>query len=273
MQLTYSQILTPFPFSIGIGHLIPPTVGSILKIGEDNYNNILFYIIMDTYKFYDFFIPERYEEYCQAPLENKKDISLFQLVCRHEQISIEYERVFNFFFTEIVHYNKRKKRYELYKLNEAYQESEKNGQDKYILHGVISEENFTDVLHMIAQLCNVTVEKSARDDMENIKSKAVLDLLNKIENAKRKRMCKGKVKKKTDPKYEFGNIMSVVCAYGNNGVSCHNIADITIANLYDQFSRIVVDRNYSLSARNVSVWGDKDKNFKYDSYLDNLNKA
>jgi hypothetical protein len=67
-------------------------------------------------------------------------------------------------------------------------------------------------------------------------------------------------------------MISVVSAYGENGINCININDITIANLYDQFARIIVDRNYQLHATSVSVWGDKDKQFSGDAYLKNLTK-
>ena len=41
-------------------------------------------------------------------------------------------------------------------------------------------------------------------------------------------------------------------------------------NLYDQFQRILIDRNYQIMARNASVYGTEGSEFKEDSYLQNF---
>lgn len=269
MELTYFQTLSPEPFSIGIGHIIPPKLEKVWKLGQKNYESLLFYVVLNVSKFYEWFIPDRYEEYCNASDEERQSITLFELVCGDEEILLEYVRVFNFFFEENVDFNIANKRFEIYTTEQNEDEEDIN----VTVCGIIHEKNFTDVLKIIAQLCSVESTKSAKDEIAEIKDKAIIAMLRKIENAKKKRGGNKSVQHKPDPLYELGNVVSVVSAYGYNNIGCTNISDVTIANLYDQFARIIIDRSYQLSARNVSVWGDKDNQFKGDSYLKNLNKS
>lgn len=273
MDLTYFQLLSNEPFSIGIGHISPMKIKTIRQMGENRYKMYLFYAVMTISKFYQYYIPDKCEEYENCSDEERKEITLFSLVAGFDDIILEYEKLFNVFFVENVKFSVKNKRFEIYTI-EKQTDSKDNNKMKNIIniHGIINDDNFTDVLKIIAQLCNAEPVKSAQDDIAEIKDKSVRDMLIRIRNAKKKRQPKHEVKKEENPMFEMGNIISVVSSYGNNGINCINIEDITVANLYDQFARIVVDRAYNISARSVSVWGDKDKQFKSDSYLENLNK-
>ena len=264
MKLSYFQILSQHPIDIEIGHIKPITIGTIRHIGEDIYKSLLFYAVLNVNKFYKNFIPDRYNEYLSSSKEEQDAVSLFDLVCGVDDIIADYEYVFNLFFVEDIKFSIRDKRFNIIeKTNEADQDGE--------VHHVINENNFDEVINIIAQLCNME-NSSAQDEYSNIKDKATRDLYAQIENARRKRRSKKAVKKE-DPMYNIGNMISVVSAYGNNGLNCLDIDNVTIANLYDQFIRIIIDRQYHISARNVSVWGDSDKKFKGDSYLKNLNET
>ena len=88
------------------------------------------------------------------------------------------------------------------------------------------------------------------------------------DKAKAKR-TRGKNLDKQDPKYDIGNIISVVCAY-HPSINFTNVGQLTIPQLYDNFQRILIDRNYQIMALNASVWGTEGSDFKEDSYLKNL---
>ena len=64
-------------------------------------------------------------------------------------------------------------------------------------------------------------------------------------------------------------VSSSSCAY-HPSINFTNVGKLTIPQLYDNFQRILIDRNYQIMALNASVWGTEGSDFKEDSYLKNL---
>ena len=131
-----------------------------------------------------------------------------------------------------------------------------------------SNQIFDDVLHILMQISNINNERTVSEELSKQKDPVVIQMQRRRDKAKAKR-TRGKNLDKQDPKYDIGNIIAVVCAY-HPSINFTNVGQLTIPQLYDNFQRILIDRNYQIMALNASVWGTEGSDFKEDSYLKNL---
>ena len=270
MKLSYFQLLSNDPINIGIGHIKIPTVRDRREIGEFEWWKYAIYSGMTIDNYFEAFLPDKYEEFLATPYEQRIKVEIYDLLdLASAQVYVD---MFNFFFEEHVVFDIPTKEFRLFKYISIKNEETDETEDKKILVGRITRKSFQIVLDIIFQITNMNKEKSLDEELSKMneeKDASMILFLKKRKDAKRKRQPKHV---KQDPKYDIGNILSIVSAYGDNGLNCLNIDDVTIPQLYDQFTRIIMDRSYQLGARNVSVWGDKDKQFDTSSYMININE-
>lgn len=270
MKLSYFQLLSNEPINIGIGHIKIPTIRDRREIGEFEWWKYAIYSSMTIDNYFEAFLPDKYEEFLATPYEQRIKLEIYDIM---DISSIQvYVDMFNFFFEEHVIYDIQTKEFKLYKYMNIENKETGELENKKFLVGKITKKSFQIVLDIIFQITNMNKEKSLDDELSKMNEKkdaSMILFLKRRKDAKKKRQQK---KVKQDPKYDIGNIISIVSAYGNNGLNCLNIDNITIPQLYDQFTRIIMDRAYELGARSVSVWGDKDKEFDTSAYMININE-
>lgn len=266
-KLSYYQLLSNDPVYIGIGHIKPPTVSERRILGEHLWWQYIMYCSLTVDNYYQAFLKDKYDDFLSAPLEERKAVTLFDLLKYNEDVISVFVEIFNFYFIENVDFDLNEKVFRIFNLK--YTDSETLS-DKEIV-GFITGETFQDVLDIILQISNVKLEKTAEDELSKVDDPVTLAWLKQREAAMKKRTPK-KSTAKQDPKFDIGNIVSIVSAYGENGLNCLNIDNVTIPQLYDQLTRILIDRNYKIQARNVSIWGDENNEFQSDIYIKNINQ-
>lgn len=267
MKLSYFQLLSNDPVDIGIGHIKIPTVKDRRKLGEFAWWTYAVYSSMTIDNFYEAVFPEDYDKFLSLPYEDRIKVTIFDIMdIPSIQIFVD---IFNFYFEEEVIYDIPSKEFHLYKYLNVENEETKELELKKILVGKITRKIFQSALDIISQISNINQEKTREDNLSKYNEKEDPVMFAFI---KKRKKLKKKSNQKQDPKYDIGNIISIVSAYGENNINCLNIDDITIPQLYDQFTRIMMDRSYKIGARNVSVWGDKDKKFDPFAYMININE-
>lgn len=265
LKLDHFSLLSPEPIEFEkIGSIKSPTLREISKLGYDTYSTYITYLLMEPKGYFEFvdMYSESYfkdmtsdnvqllkgaREYYESLSESEKvDFSIYNLMIFDDIFIDEMCHIFNFFFLEDVEYNDKDKCF--YTFNENHE-----------LVGVIYSGNYNAVLDLILQRINMR-KKNAELEGEKIKkSKAAQRILEKLKKAEKK-------KSKVDKRFELGNLISAV-AVRSNSLNIINIWDITIYQLYDQFSRLRIDTSYDISKRSVSVWGDSDGKFKNDLWF------
>lgn len=255
MKLNYCQLLDPSPLYLkNIGHIHKPTVQDIFDLEIENYNTYLAYLIMTPLKFCETFYPDLAESYHLLSDKEKEELTLFNLVTESEEFIQSFLEIFNFFFQETVQYNVKKNSFELI---ESF-ESDKIPETQNVV-GYITKTNFSELCNILLQINNIERPKNKDEKPKNALG---LYYWNKIQKYKKKQ-------KKFDDKYDFGNIVSIVAAYGE-GLNILNITQVTVYQLYDQFQRIQVERAYRKAETSISVWGDKENTFKHDMLYENI---
>lgn len=264
IKLTYFQLLSSESIDIGIGHIKSPKLQDRRNIGEGRWWKYAGYVALTVDTYYSAFLPDKYDDFLALPYEDRIQLNLFDLITENEDAILIYVQAFNFYFSEKVVYKIREKRFELL---DEFIDLKTNEQISRLI-GVIDRETFDDVLYILMQISNINNERTVSDELSRETDPVVIQLQRRRDIAKAKR-TRGKNLEKQDPKYDIGNIISVVCAYSNS-INFTNVNQLTILQLYDQFQRILIDRNYQIMARNASVWGTEGSEFKEDSYLKNL---
>lgn len=266
VNLTYFELLSTQPINIGIGHIKPPKLQDRRDLGENLWWQYACYMALTVDSFYSAILPDKYDDFLNLPYEERTQVNLFDLVSENNDVLQTYVNAFNFYFVETVEYKIKEKRFEIIK----YMTNNQTGEQERQIVGVIDREIFDDVLRILMQISNINNERSVSEELSKQKDPVVIQMQRRRDKAKAKR-TRGKNLDKQDPKYDIGNIISVVCAFSNS-INFTNVDQLTIPQLYDEFQRILIDRNYQIMARNVSVWGTEGSEFKEDSYLQNLHE-
>lgn len=266
VNLTYLQLLSSDPIPIGIGHINPPKISDRMRIGEGLWMQYASYMSLTVDSYYSALLPDKYDAFLALPYEERMEVKLFDLVSENVDVLQTYVQAFCFYFVEDVIYKLKEKRFEILR---KYK-NEETGETESQIIGVIDREIFDDVLHILMQISNINNERTVSEELSKQKDPIVIQMQRRRDKAKAKR-TRGKNLDKQDPKYDIGNIISVVCAY-HPSINFTNVGQLTIPQLYDNFQRILIDRNYQIMALNASVWGTEGSDFKEDSYLKNLNE-
>ena len=72
-----------------------------------------------------------------------------------------------------------------------------------------------------------------------------------------------------NPDLSLPNIISSVCVRILS-LNWINIWDITIYQLFNEFERLQIIDQYDIASTQVSVWGDKEKKFKFGTWSSNI---
>lgn len=273
IKLDYFTLLSPDPIYInGVGSVKSPTLREISGL-ENKVNTYCFYInlfLLTIKEYYDGFekentifsyypkelknkmlsLKKQYDEIFQ---DSKDEITFFNYLIHDDILRFEILNALNFFIVEDVRFDEKNLVYLIY--------------DKIKTQnpiGIIHSKNYSDVVDIILQRVNIE-NKKKDENLPKVKNKIAEKLLAKMNKSELH------IKNKNDEKMSIANIISSLASH-HPTLNITNIWDITIYQLYDQFSRTQLNDAYNLLSTRVSFWGDKENKFDDSLWLSLLNK-
>lgn len=215
---------------------------------------------MDAEKFLT--MQQNSEEFVDIPEDFKTQINIFEKFTETKESAILLQNILNFFIKEDVVFSLNDKLFEV-KGNVVVKENNEMV-DKYATIGIISKENYKDVVNVICQRNNIQTKDL--NDPSKTKSKKALAIMEKLKKG-REKMAKTT---KADKNMELGNIISAV-ANKSPSLNMINIWDLTVYQLWDCFARLNNLNVYEINAASVSAWGDKDNKFDFNGWFKKMN--
>lgn len=250
MELTYYDLISSSPITLAhIGSIKSPTLRDVDKITYQTYVNYIAFLRMNPEDFFNTFYPDK-----KVDIEDIMNTTKFDLVRIDESFRSVILSALNFFFVEDFQY-----------INEpGYECFVVLDENQNITHA-ITKQTYNDVVNIILQRVHIEIEKDIVDDLSKVKNKLGKKIYEKI-FARRKQFQKAKA---NNPDYDYANIIASIAAY-NSSLNWINIWDITVYQLYDLFERTAINDRYESSKLSVSVWGDKEKKFKFGAWHNNI---
>lgn len=251
MKLDYFDLISPLSLDIvGVGRIKSP---KLIEVADLSYYVYAQYVSCLRMKADDYIDTFKKEEYLE--LYTKFDLILYDPEFRNI-----INKALNFFLIE---------EFEWYEEYESFLSTKKiekeDGQIELIATGIINSKNYDDVLDIILQRVHITPDKNDVSDIRNIKGKNARRIYQKIHQGRKKlRAASGASSDLTLP-----NIISSVAAKSGS-LNWTNIWDITIYQLFDAFERLQIIDQYDIASTQVSVWGDKEKKFKFGAWNSNI---
>lgn len=257
MKLDYFTLLCPEPISLSIGTIKPPTLRDIGKLTFPVFGMYQVYLKLTPSDYYELLNRESGEKNWDTLTDNeKKEITLYDVVVFEDSLHDAFTDVFNFFFVERVIFRDgfflviNTDDYEI--LADEIEITKEN------LKGIINHTSFVDVLDILQQVCCIKSDNPLDDPkpkFKNAKAKRIYDKMleaNKVQN-KNKQM-------KDILNFSLPNIISAT-ANKSYGLNIINIWDATLFQLYDQFEKIQNDDTHYMNVVRVAVWGDEKNQF------------
>ena len=242
-----------------VGGILSPKLKDISSIGDNAYQSHLSILLMDLKSF--FAMINHSEDYERLTDDEKLNISAYDLFIQDARSAILLQNALNFFVKEDVEYSPEEKVF-VVKSDVVVKEQDKMV-EKHEITGVISRENYRDVVDVICQRNNIKTRDIG--DPDKVKNKKALAIMKKLKKG-REEMAKTS---KADKNMELGNIISAV-ANRSQSLNIVNIWDLTVFQLWDSFARLTNNNIYDISAASVSAWGDKDKKFDFNGWYKKL---
>lgn len=256
-KLDYFDLISPEPIRVDkVGSIKCPQLSEIAKISYFTYGLYVSSLSLTPEKYF-----ESMEKYgLKVDAETILKTTKFDLVQLDKDFAKTIESALNFFFVEKVFYDSENKIFVL-----INQDSEDSNSGTIV--GIIGKENYNTIINFILQRLYISKDENEIDDLSKIKSKRGKKIYEKILKG-RKQMRQAK-EKSGDNELTLPNIISSVAAFSNN-TNYSQIWDLTIYQLFDMFDRLQLIDQYSIQSTQVSVWGDKEKQFKIGLWNKNI---
>lgn len=252
LRLDYFDCISPLPLTlVQIGSIKSPTLMNIAEISYSTYSQYIAHIRMT---------PEDYfEVYCKdEDIDTEKifNMTKFDLLLIDDRFRKIITSAINFFFVED---------FEFYPEYDAFIFEQKNEHGEVVNIKAITRQNYSDVLDVVLQRVHITPDENEIDDIKKIKNKRGLKIYKKVLIG-RKKLNKEKSK---NVNITLANIIAAV-ASKSESLNWTSIWDITIFQLFDLFERMQRLDSYSIASAQVAAWGNKDGNFKFGSWINNI---
>ena len=250
--LDYFDLISPLPLDlVGIGRIKSPKLIEIADISYYVYAQYVSCLRMTP------------SDYIEDFKIEDPDINLytkFDLILYDSNFRNMIKNALNFFFVEDFEWFDEYKSF-LY-TEEIVRE---NGDTELLAKGIINSKNYYDVLDIILQRVHITPDNTVVTDITKIKNKRGLKIYKRLQKVKRefKKSSGG------NPDLSLPNIISSV-AVRSLSLNWINIWDITIYQLFNEFERLQIIDQYDIASTQVSVWGDKEKKFKFGAWSSNI---
>ncbi len=276
MKLDYFSLISPLPFYVnGVGSIKSPTLREISKINYYTYQIYLSNLLLDPGSYYEMIdktegaylcnfteqekdtILRIRSEYMNLDEKSKEDISIYNIMVFDKFLIDSLLCTLNFFFEDEIIYDTKNRVFILF--NGTVDDNNRKTPT-----GMIHENNYNEIIDIILQRVNVDKKKDEHKNLK-VKNKTAERLLKKMKKAKKE------AEKKEDKKMEIGNLISSISAHSKT-LNILNIWDLTIFQLYDQFTRMRYEDSYVMNSTSVSVWGDKENKFDDTIWFSIINK-
>lgn len=276
MKLDYFSLISPLPFYVnGVGSIKSPTLREISKINYYTYQVYLSNLLLDPGSYYEMIdktegaylcnfteqekdtILRIRSEYMNLDEKSKEDISIYNIMVFDKFLIDSLLCTLNFFFEDEIIYDTKNRVFSLF--NGTVDDNNRKTPT-----GMIHENNYNEIIDIILQRVNVDKKKDEHKNLK-VKNKTAERLLKKMKKAKKE------AEKKEDKKMEIGNLISSISAHSKT-LNILNIWDLTIFQLYDQFTRMRYEDSYVMNSTSVSVWGDKENKFDDTIWFSIINK-
>lgn len=276
MKLDYFSLISPLPFYVnGVGSIKSPTLREISKINYYTYQVYLSNLLLDPGSYYEMIdktegaylcnfteqekdtILRIRSEYMNLDEKSKEDISIYNIMVFDKFLIDSLLCTLNFFFEDEIIYDTKNRVFILF--NDTVDDNNRKTPT-----GMIHENNYNEIIDIILQRVNVDKKKDEHKNLK-VKNKTAERLLKKMKKAKKE------AEKKEDKKMEIGNLISSISAHSKT-LNILNIWDLTIFQLYDQFTRMRYEDSYVMNSTSVSVWGDKENKFDDTIWFSIINK-
>ena len=276
MKLDYFTLISPDALHIhGVGDIKSPTLSEISKLESkiNTYNYYVTILLLNIGSYYEEFEKEEgmffyypndlknkmlklRDEYASMDNKQKEKITFYNFLMNDDILKFKVAEALNFFIVDKVEFSDK------YNMFVTYNgDLDDDGNLK--ITGAIYAAIYDDVIDIIMQRINI---ENKRQEKKNLKIK------NKIAEKLLEKMKKGESqKKKNDEKTSMANIISSLSSH-HQSLNIVNIWNLTVYQLYDQFSKTRINDTYKISSRSISIWGDKDKKFDDMLWMTMCNK-
>ena len=264
MELDYIDLLSPEPvFLPRVGRLTPPTLREISRLTWPVYETYLAFLSMPPSRYCTEVKPELRSWYESLPAEQAQLLSMYDIIVSSQELADLFCSIFHFFFAEEVIYNKEKDAFLLFTSSLPSSDTDTNSCSKSEMTGMITKSCYDQICSLILQMNHIQTDSAI--DPAKIKNEKGRKIYERIQKFKAKQSHT--TKKNND--LEIGNIISAVCTR-HHSINYTNVWDMTIYQLWDTFHRLQADNAYEIGRTAVSVWGDKEKKFDFNSWFKNI---
>nr|DAQ99764.1 MAG TPA: hypothetical protein [Caudoviricetes sp.] len=252
MKLSYSDLISPFPFKTSICSIKSPTLSEVWNITYETY---LFYIrilSLTPQMYIDEINPKLRIWYESLSEADKNIVTLIDICIVDETIINNLTKVLDFFIVENIIWNKEISAFIIY--------DSKDDKGNIIPKSFIHTKIWKELVSIILQLNAINNDEQEIDESK-VKSKKALEILEKLKKGREA----NKKKNKSDKALQLDNLVSVI-ANKHASLNMTNIWNITVYQLWDAFTRMAGNNIYDMSKFTVSVWGDEKKQFNYTEW-------
>lgn len=269
MKLSYDKLLCPLPIKLPMGSVYNHKLIEIAEIGFEQFNLYEMFLKITPKVYYTEFKGENGNKFWDSLSdEQKQDMNMFSVILEDESLQRLYLDIFNFFFVEKVYF----KESIFVILKDGYEMTEELHLDA--VRGVIFEDNFSQVLYDLQQICCIASEDEEDEKPPKYKNKLAKRLYERMQKAGQEQ--KERESKKNAVDLCIPNIISKV---SNNHPSINpiNVWELTMFQLLDSFKCVQFTKAYDINSIHCAVWGDEEKKFDatlwYHNQYDNKDSA
>lgn len=253
MRFDYGTQISPFPIPLSVGMLRKPKLRDIADPKSKpamSFTKFMFYeflISMTPKEFFTKAEVEKGQEFWDSlSEEEKRGLTVYDLIQLNPTLMQNFLEVFNFFFEETVLFVDGV--FVLVNPDKDYSIDTPQRED---IVGVIDSHNFSEILNYIQQVCCIAQEE---EETPKFKNKIAEQMYYRMKEAEKEQ------KKKADKDMTLPNIISKVSAK-HNSLNFTNIWDLTIFQLLDNFASMREGAMCEIEWTRVAVWGDEKRTF------------
>lgn len=263
MKLDYGSLLSPEPIKLSIGTIRIPILREISKLTFLKFNTFQIFLKMSPEDYYTKLNINKSVIWEHMTDDEKKSLTLYDIVTHDEDACNIYTELFDFFFVEKVIY----KDGIFFVLNKSDDTDSNIEITPEILRGVIHEDTFYTMLDILRQVCCLKNDDILKEKDVKFKNEKARLLWERMQEAAKEN--EKKTRGKNNANLSIPNIISSVAAKSTN-LNINSIWDITIFQLYDQFNRLQNNDIHNINSMRLAAWGDEKKTFDYALWYKNM---
>ena len=278
MKLEYGEQISPSPIKLTIGTLVKRTLRDVADISFQTFAYYQALLKLTPQEFYCKWSNEEDKKFWDnLTAEEKVKLNMFDVIVKNDILINQYLEMFNFFFEECVLFCEsyfvllNKKYKTTIDVNNRIVDENKIleilGNNENDLSGAINDNNFSEVVSIIGQMCGILEDEESEEPKFKNEFQKKWYYENYVK-AKKKALKESVAKDKVNLNLTLPNLISAV-ASKHPSLNYLNIWDLTIYQFLDTFNRVQANAIYDINAHQISVWGDEDKKFDFEFWFKN----